>query len=268
MTILAIARREWIGRRNLFLLALGMGLIQLVALWTDAQGPHLSEQSSFMSTLTGTGLAFSVAALFGASMVGRDLDERRFGFFLNHPLAPWDIYAGKVLGGLGLALLAGIVVVAPSALLARLWRLLSLRDVGQVLGFWLIGCFVLLLFFHAASIQVRSRSPWLLLDLAAWVGFAWGVRRLTGSLLTEAAFPALGHLWLGQLGLVTAGLAVAGYLQVAQGRGDLRRGHRWISLTLTTTLALSLLVGWLQVSWVRAHPAPDTKAHPARVQVR
>lgn len=268
MNILVIARREWVGRRNLFLLALGMGLIQLIALWTDTQAPQLTEKSAFMATLTGTMLAFTVAALFGASMIGRDLDERRFGFFLNRPFAAAEIFVGKVAAGLGLAMLAGITVVAPSLLLGRLRSLLSLQGVGQMLGIWLVGAFVLLLFFHAASIQLRSRSPWLLLDLAAWVGFAWGVRRLTLSLFDAGTFPALGHLWLGQLGLVTVGLAVAGYLQVAQGRADLRRGHRWVSLTLTTTLAVSLLAGWLQVRWELSHGAPGTQAQHGRVPNR
>lgn len=246
MTTLAVFRREWIGRRNVFLLALGIGFIQLVGMQFEAE----AGRAAFLAAGTGTLLAWVVAALFGASMVGRDLEERRFGFLLNQPLRTGEIFAGKVAAGLGLAMLSAIVLCFPPVLLGGLWRQLPLKEVGRIIGIWLAGGTVLLLLFHAVSIQVRSRSPWLALDLAAWAAFAWGARLLSLRLIGGGAFEAMLQLWLILLVVVTLGLLVAGYLQVAEGRADLQRGHRWVSVTLATSLGLALLIGWAQAAWV------------------
>ena len=131
----------------------------------------------------------------------------------------------------------------------------------------LAGSLSLLLLFHAVSIQVRSRSLWLLLDLAAWVLFFGVVRWLSLRLIDTEAFPDMVHLWGGLLVGVTLGLGIAGYLQVAQGRADLQRGHRWVSVTMAFTLGLVLLAGWADVAWVLKHRPPAAKAPPARVQI-
>lgn len=250
MTTLAVFRREWIGRRNVFLLALGMGCIQLVGLQFDPTAGSLQEKATFLAVGSGTLLAWVVAALFGATMVGRDLEERRFGFLLNLPLRTGEIFAGKVAAGVGMAVLAAMVLCLPPVLLGGLWRQLPLKEVSRIIGLWLAGGTVLLLLFHAVSIQVRSRSPWLALDLAAWAMFAWGVRLLSQRLVSAGAFEAMLQLWLVLLVVLTLGLAVAGYLQVAEGRADLQRGHRWVSVTLATSLSLALLIGWAQAAWV------------------
>ena len=61
---------------------------------------------------------------------------------------------------------------------------------------------------------------------------------------------------------VTLGLGLAGYLQVAQGRTDLQWSHRWVSVTLASTLGLMLLVGAVDVAWVLKHRPPAVKAQP------
>lgn len=264
MTTLAVFRREWIGRRNVFLLALGLGFIQLVGMQFDAD----VGRAAFLAVATGTLLAWVVAALFGASMVGRDLEERRFGFLLNQPIRTGEIFAGKVAAGLGLATLSAIVLCLPPVLLGGLWRQVPLKEVSRIIGIWLAGGTVLLLLFHALSIQVRSRSPWLALDLAAWAAFAWGARRLSLRLIGAGAFEAMLHLWLVLLVVVTLGLLVAGYLQVAEGRADLQRGHRWVSVTLATSLGLALLIGWAQAAWVLKNrlAGPRTQAASPRIR--
>ncbi len=268
MSILAVTRREWTGRRNVLLLALGIGVIQLLGLYFDPNPVTTQDKASFMGVFSGTMLAWVIALLFGATMVSRDLEERRFGFLLNQPLHPAQIFLGKVMAGLGLALVAGLLASLPSVLLSGLWRQLGLKDVGSILGVGLAGSLVLLLFFHAVSIQVRSRSLWLLLDLAAWAGFFLGVRWLSLRLIDTGAFPDMVHLWGGLLVGVTLGLGIAGYLQVAQGRADLQRGHHWVSVTMALTLGLVLLAGWADVAWVLKHRPPAAKAPPARVQIR
>jgi hypothetical protein len=268
MKTLAVLRREWTGRRNVLLLALGVGCIQFLALYFEPDKNTLYEKASFMSVFSGTGFAWVVAGLFGATMVSRDLEERRFGFLLNQPLHGAQIFLGKVLAGLGLSLLVGLLICLPSLLLGGFWRQLTLKGFASVLGVGVAGSLVLLLFFHAVSIQLRSRSLWLLLDLVAWAGFFAVVRLLSRRLIFAGAFPDMLHLWLGLLIAVTLGLGLAGYLQVAQGRADLQRGHRWVSLTVATTLGLALLVGWADVVWVLQHRPPEAQTQPRSGRVR
>jgi hypothetical protein len=268
MTTLAVFRREWTGRRNVFLLALGMGCIQLIGIWFDADPRSLHDKAVAMTVGTGTGLAWVIAALFGATMVGRELEERRFGFLLNQPIRLGDIFAGKVGAGLGLAMLSGLLVCLPLLLLGGAWRVFSLKDAGSVAGVWFAGSIVLLLFFHAVSIQVRSRSPWLVLDLAAWSIFALGARVLSLRLISAGAFADMLHLWLTLLVVVTVGLGVAGYLQVAGGRADLQRGHRFVSVTLAISLGVALLIGWAQVAWVLKHQPVATGTHHTSPRIR
>ncbi len=256
MSILAVTRREWTGRRNVLLVAIGFSIISLLSLYFEADPKLALEKASFMGVFSGTALAWVIALLFGATMVSRDLEERRFGFFLNQPLHAGQIFLGKVLAGLGLALLAGLLTTLPSVLLSGLWRQVALKDVGSILGVGLAGSLVLLLLFHAVSIQVRSRSLWLLLDLVTWTAFFAGVRWLSLRLMGAWAFQDLVHLWLGLLAGGTLGLGIAGYLQVAQGRADLQRGHRWVSVTLALTAGLLLLAGWVDTAWVLKHRPP------------
>ena len=267
MSTLAVFRREWIGRRNVFLLALGMGFIQLIGLRFDPDAGTLHDKTTFMAIATGTLFAWVVAALFGASMVGRELEERRFAFLLNQPLRPGEIFVGKVAAGLGLAVLSACVLCLPPVLLGGIWRQLPLKEASQLFGVWVAGSLVLLLFLHAMSIQVRSRSPWLVLDLAAWSGFCWGVRALSLKLISAGAFLDMLHLWLLLLVVVTLGLGLAGYLQVAEGRADLQRGHRWVSMTLAISLGVALLVGWARVEWVlHSQTGTGIQIGPARIR--
>ena len=256
MSILAVTRREWTGRRNVLLLAAGLSVISILSMYFEADPKVAHEKATFMGIFAGTALAWVVALLYGATMVSRDLEERRFGFFLNQPLHAAQIFLGKVLAGLGLAMLAGLLAGLPSVLLSGLWRQVALKDLGAIVGVGLAGCLVLLLLFHAVSIQVRSRSLWLLLDLVVWTAFFAGVRWLSLRLMGAWAFQDMVHLWLGLLAGGTLGLGIAGYLQVAEGRADLQRGHRWVSITLALTAGLLLLAGWVDTAWVLKHRPP------------
>ena len=268
MNVLAVLKRELIGRGNVLLLALGLGTLQLIGSHFESDPRAFVDKVSFMAVATALGLAWVVALLYGATMLSRDLEERRFGFLLNRPLSPAEIFLGKVLAGLCLALAAGLVSCLPQLLLGGLGRQILLRETATVVGIGLAGSLVLLLLFHALSIQVRSRSLWLVLDLAAWALFFLGVRLLSLRLMAVNGFQEMAHLWLGLLIAVSLGLAVAGYLQVAEGRADLQRGHRWVSLTMASTLALVLLGGWAQVAWTLKHRPAPVQTQPRAQRIR
>lgn len=268
MSTFAVFRREWIGRRNLFLLALGLGFLYLIGVRFDPEMGAGHEKIAIIAVATSLLLPWAVAALYGATMVGKDLEERRFGFLLNQPIRLSEIFIGKVAAGLGMAMTFGFLACLPSLLLGGLWRPVPLLEVARLLGLSLAGCLVLLLLFHVLSIQVRSRSPWLVLDLAAWSAFVWGVRVLSLRLISVNAFPDMLRLWLVLLILVTVGLGIAGYLQVAEGRADLLRGHRFVSMTLAAALGVALLVGWVQVAWVLNHQPVEPQTHRVFPKIR
>jgi hypothetical protein len=103
--------------------------------------------------------------------------------------------------------------------------------------------------------------------MVAWAAFGWGVRALTMKLLLVGAFDEMLRLWLLLLVVVTAGLCVAGYLSLAEGRADLQRGHRWVSTTLAISLGLALLVGWAQTSWMLTHLTAGPGTHPGAARI-
>jgi hypothetical protein len=252
MSTLTVFRREWIGRRNALLVAVGEGLLLLLAAWVDPtlRPPH--DRGLLMAVFGSLIFVWVFAALFGATMIGKDLEERRFGFFLNRPLHPAQIFFGKVAAGLVFAALAGVLVGLPWTLVTGAWRQLPWVEVARLVGFWFGGGLLLLLTLHVLSIQTRARTPWILLDIAVWGGLLWGWWRLAVRLLLARTTVSPEWFLGGTFGLLILGLLVAGYLQVAEGRADLRRGHRWVSLTMATTVAIILLAGWGFSSWAIA----------------
>ncbi len=260
MNTLAVFRREWIGKRNLFLLATGEGLLLLFAYLYDPAMRAGSDKGAAMAVFGSLMFVWVCAALFGATMIGKELEERRFGFFLNRPLHPAEIFFGKVTAGLAQALLAGLLTCLPW-LLGGGWQGLALVEAGRLVSAWLLGGLFLLLLLHAVSIQARSKAPWLLLDLAAWGGCLWGCWSLFRKLaLSGVGFEHAVRFAGGVFAAMTLGLLVSGYLQVAQGRSDLRRGHRWVSLAMALTIGVTLFAGWGYTTWAIHSGAKTIKA--------
>ena len=126
-------------------------------------------------------------------------------------------------------------------------------QLAQGLGAMLI----LLALTHAVSTIVRARSLWLLADLAglaAVVAVGWSSRVV---LVREQAFGALvWSQWL-LLPWVLGALLLAGGLQLARGRTDLRRGHRFLSATLWPLLIAGVLAFGVYAHWVAASSLGD-----------
>jgi len=254
--------REVAERRMLALLAFGLGLVPLAAPWMPGVGrENPAELRSAMALTLGLGLSAVTAILLGGSVIARDLAERRLGFYFSRPLAGWEIWAGKLAAAAALTLGSALLVLLPTSLLSGLPRLDSIDlPVMAVPWFFLalaICLLELILLSHAGGVILRSRSPWVALDLAAAAVFAilgWDAfRRL---LLAGAFIPAQ---WVPQALtlLVLAGLLAAGAVQVTAGRTDPRRGHRLLSLTLWGVLLASVLAAQGYARWVLAAAPED-----------
>jgi len=174
----AVFEREIVERWVLALAALALGLVPLAA-------PLLPGMPASPPALVRSGVALGLAlivslvlaVLLGGSVIARDLGERRLGFYFARPLSGAAIWAGKLTAAAALAAGAGVLVLLPVSLLGEVpdpsgyWG--SFNSGGSALGrlglsmVWLGVLLLAVLVSHAAGVILRSRSPWLLLDLAA-----------------------------------------------------------------------------------------------------
>jgi hypothetical protein len=264
----AVFEREFYERRLLWGVALVLSLAPVVLPLVPGLLPGGASVEDLRSGLAFglAGLLAALLALFlGTSMIASDLAERRLGFYFARPLTGWTLWAGKLTACLTLVLGAGLLVLIPAALLGIEGNPFGLQATiggwAGLLVLWSLRLVALLLASHAASVIVRARSPWIVLDLTALLlvaGLYWGAwRRLT--LVGVGAPPVYWERsswtdprdWMANGFFLVAllALAVAGALQVVRGRTDLRRGHRALSLSLwgillTAALFLTGLSAW------------------------
>jgi hypothetical protein len=206
--------------------------------------------------LLGVVMILAAAVLTGSSVIARDLAEGRLGFFLSRPLPWWSIWGGKMLAALVLTFAAGVIVLGPSAF-DRDWRL----PAG---GWWVTivapGLFALIGIANALAIAYRGRSAWFALDLALAAALGWAVVHTSRTLMDWGAFSFEPSLPSAALWLLAAAVTIAGAAQVAEGRGDIRRGHRVLSIVVWSLLTPAVLAYAAWGTWVgRFGPADFRK---------
>ena len=277
---LAVFERELAERRLLPLAALVFGLIAAaLPLMPGFLVGGLTPPEVRGGAALGFALLLSMltAVFLGGSVLASDLLERRMGFYFARPLSGWALWSGKTAAALVLIYGAGLLVLLPALLLGSNFDaegLVGFTGAGQLMSgadtfiLWALG--LLLVFFatNALSLMVRSRSPWMALDIAALVltmAMIWLARnRLLmagvgiGSKNWWGANSFNVFAWLGNtLVLVTLGaLVAAGAGQVVRGRTDVRRAHRAVSAVLWGTLiVLGIAFQALTLWWVRVSPS-------------
>lgn len=278
---ITVLRREVAEHR---LLLAGACLISLFPLLIPFV-PGIARSSSDVAELRGgaalilAGLVSTLlAVILGATVLARDLSERRLGFYFSRPISGLAIWAGKTLAALAVTLTAGAVILLPAGLLgdfeniSRLsgWvsgiSILQRWSSGLVLAaLWTALLLVLLLVAHTVSSMVRSRNAWLLLDLAAAVLIAGLLAAGYGRLAGQGAFLVAQLLLFALLALFVLALVAANLTQILHGRTELHRGHRWLSsvlwsVLLTGSLAFAGYSQWLS----RAEPADLRRILEAR----
>jgi len=199
-----------------------------------------------------------LALTLGATVIAGDLSERRLGFYFSRPLAGWAIWAGKMAGAAVLCLGAASLVLLPALLLdpqveiGPAWWLGGswIHTLPAFFIFMALGATVLLLTAHVASTMVRSRSSWILLDLAAAFTVAalvWSEQQI---LLRQGAGQASLQGLSGLVVLLGVSALAAGAVQVIRGRTDPRRSHRLLSLTFWGGMSLAALSFAAYTHWV------------------
>ena len=268
----AILRREVFERRLLALLALALGVIAGVLPLLPGVRPGgvaVADLQGGMALGFALLLTVILAVFLGGSIVAGDLAERRLGFYFSRPLPGWAIWGGKMAAALALIFGGGLLVLVPAVLLGGNLNLDGIWGVGNVISVsgaslvatWAVALLLVLGAAHAASVIVRARSSWALLDLAALAvvaGLVWGALRrlkLEGAMLRVVRGRAdqpgiISWMELALLAAVLLSLLMAGALQVARGRTDLRRAHRVLSqglwgMLLAAALAFVGVTAWI-----------------------
>jgi hypothetical protein len=257
--------REIAERRLLALAAALLGLVPLAVPFLPLGFSRAPDARSGTAIGLALIVSYVLALVLGSGMIARDLAERRLGFYFSRPLPGWAIWAGKLAGAALLAIGSGILVLLPSLLLgdrpepSASWGQGLGREMGFGLGFllWLATVLALLLAANAVAVMVRSRSPWLLLDLLAGTVLAALVWVAAERLLSAWALGALALAQAGLLAAAVVSFAVASAVQVTCARTDPRRGHRLLSLTLWLLLGLAVLAYGGYAQWVLAAAPED-----------
>ena len=254
-----IALREIVERRMLFLLALALGLLSVLLPYLPYAGgaADRSDTRDLLAYIFSAAFTFGLAVLMGASLVGRDLSEGRLGFYFARPVSGLALWAGKFSGALLTVLGTGVLVLLPPTLLGGGFRSLTSVEYGDGKivegGLFLLLMAAMLLFIivaaHALSVAIRSHSAWVFADLAALCVLAVAALFIGRALALRGAFIEAARLcgWL-SAGILVA-LVAASAVQVCQGRTDVKRGHRALSIALWSFIALCLAVIGLRASW-------------------
>ena len=294
-TFWALVWREIAERRLLLLASLLLGIVPILLPFMPGIPARFSpEEIRVAATLILAALFSGISLLIlGSTIVGRDLSEKRLGFYFSRPINSWVLWLSRILGASALVLVSILLIVTPSTVadggswLVPLWE----RDSGpsfpilglaerQMLGHLsderptfgetptvvspatrvaFTGMIVLLLLtlIHAGSTMVRGRNLWVLADLAGLVVvlfLGWSARE---ALVREQALGAL--VWCERLFVpaVLAVLGVAGGVQLARGRVDMARGHRYLSATLWPSLVVVMLAFTGYARWIESSTVAD-----------
>lgn len=246
--LMAIAAREVSERAALLGVAVFLAVLPFVAPWMGIDRPMLG-------WFLGVVMVFTSAILTGSSVIARDLAEGRLGFFLARPLPWWSIWGGKMLAALVLTFAAGVIVLGPSALGGD-WSL----PAG---GWWAMilapGLVALIGITHALAVAYRARSAWFALDLALAAALGWAVLRTSRTLMNWGAFPFEPSVLAAALWLLAAVVTIAGAAQVAEGRADIRRGHRVLSIVLWSLLTPAVLAYTAWGAWIGRFAPADLR---------
>jgi hypothetical protein len=180
--------------------------------------------------MLGVGSAFGMAVVLGAIVLGRDLFERRLGFYFARPLSSAAIWAGKFFAVPILSTAAALLIWLPSCFDARVFDDQTRQILhSPMILFVFLGALGIAAVSHVFGVWFRSRSRWLLFDLPALALFLLLGRRILEPVAEIDTMMSAQHA-IGFLVMVAA--SVAGFAQIAVGRTDLDRGRGTLSLVL------------------------------------
>ncbi|HEV7920018.1 MAG TPA: hypothetical protein VGR02_04420 [Thermoanaerobaculia bacterium] len=257
---LVIARREIAEKKFVFLTAVAGAILPfLTTLLPLARNWSRQGMVAMTASILATGLALGLAVVGGASMIGRELAERRLSFYFARPVGSASIWFGKLGASLFILLAAPAIILAPALLFAgNQWRTFG-GGQWSAIGALALGSVLLLCVSHLISTFVRSRSVLVIVDfvLAAAVGFA--IPLMVRPLWNSMALHTLAWLSWGLVIAFVLAVMVGGAWQVADGRTDRKRSHAALSRAFWTVMGGALVCGAAYVAWVLSPKPSDIR---------
>lgn len=263
--VLAIARREIEERAFVFIAAVAIALVSLVVLVIPyGTFPERRGGVVILGSFLGVAFTWALALILGATLVGRELTERRLSFYFTRPVSPSAIWFGKLLAALVLlAVSFAIVHAIPLGFGIAEWRTMSMMSRRSAAVSTLAIGVLLMLVSHVVSTWVRSRSPILGLDFIA-VLLAIGCFIATVQPLIIAFGPVSGVAAVYVLALLVASIG-GGAWQLSRGRIDARRNHRALSKFVWIVIAAAAVTMFAYSRWVlAARPSDFTSVRGAQ----
>ena len=227
-------------------------------------------------------------ALFAPALLARDLTNRRLSFFLTRPLSAATLWSARVVATLSILIailiLASLPTViterdalnnldistdqsaAPLSALGEFYSLRSSPDSPRALPIPLLVLAVVLallsalLVIHWLNVVIRSRSPWLLMDIITFALLGAALWTLRDRLLSLQAYGAM--VWIERVWWIGLPLVLfwAGLRQVEVGRIDPLRSHRVFSSNAWSGLAVLTLATALYGLWITNGTVADLKS--------
>ncbi|HEY2323972.1 MAG TPA: hypothetical protein VGJ82_14040, partial [Thermoanaerobaculia bacterium] len=259
--VLAIARREIEERAFVFVAATAIALASLVVLviphgtFADRRGGVV-----VLGSFLGVAFTWALALILGATLVGRELSERRLSFYFTRPVSGAAVWFGKLLAAVVLlAVSFAILHAIPLGIGVAEWRSMSTIS-RQSAVFLILGvAIVLMLVSHLVSTCIRSRSAILGLDFVALLlALGFFVATAEPLALAFALGPASYVAGLYVAALLIAGVG-GGAWQLSRGRIDARRNHRALSTFAWSVVGVVALTAFVYSRWVVAATPADYK---------
>jgi hypothetical protein len=258
---LVIARRELLEKRFVFVTAVAFSVLAMILPFVP--GVRTSDRAqalAIVSLIFSAGFTVGLAAILGASIIGRELSDGRLSFYFSKPVSAASIWFGKLIAATLLIALSFAIIALPGFVagfrnVLHTWT--NLGDALPAIRIVLVAAAVVFLLGHVIGTFVRSRSVWLVFDFvaAAMCGVAiWMIGR---ALAGGFAFELIKTLAI--IVSVFAGVAIiaAGAWQVARGRTDRKRSHIELSRFLWIAIGGLLLATAAYTMWVTSVPFAD-----------
>lgn len=265
--VVAIARREFRERWLLVPLGLVVGVWPLaIAVTLGRENPPLPQPEDpvavVISIVYWAIFVLLSAFVVGFSIAGRDLGERRLGFYFARPVAWPSLCLGQGLALVALIAASTVAVMVPllASLLAVdahraaaqrfLWRAVAEPDRFFAAFLAPNGTLVALaaMLGVLCGISGRIRSRWFAVDLLGLAALGLLVRHAAIRLAEESAFPRFEPEPVAVVaGVIALSLASGQAAQLAWGRGEPTRAHRAFAVTAWPLLVGSALIGTVQL---------------------
>jgi hypothetical protein len=263
---IAIAGREVAEKRFVFLAAAAFAAI--AAIMPLIPGVHDGAEAVVITaTILATAFAAGLAAILGATIVGRDIAAGRMSFYFARPVGGAAIWFGKLAAAAVLVVVSFAIAMVPALVagpmtVKRIWSG-SVVDLTVVIA---VAAVVLFFFAHALGTMIRSRSALIAADFAAAAivaGIIWLLVRplLAGHALNAILFLKNAFAWA----LLAAAVA-AGAWQLVDGRSDRRRSHRAFSTAFWALVAVALIAAAGFVGWIVSATPADLHGRVSAIQ--